>query len=80
MRTKARFLVYDTPDPTNRAVGVANLIPVVAARHIVQVAPSRAAFLTLHGDMAHMDVAITVEAVESGSAPGLGGPVAKKPC
>ncbi len=50
-------------DPTNRAVGAANLVPVAAARHITQVAPVTGSFLTLQGDLAHMDVAITVAAL-----------------
>lgn len=50
-------------DPTNRAVGSANLIPVSVARHISQVAPVTGSFLTLQGDIARMDVAVTVEAM-----------------
>jgi len=50
-------------DPTNRAVGAANLIPVAVARHIMQVAPVTGSFLTMQGDVARMDVSVTVEAV-----------------
>jgi len=50
-------------DPTNCAVGAANLIPVAVARHIMQVAPVSGSFLTLQGDVSHMDVSITVQAV-----------------
>lgn len=48
-------------DPTNRAVGSANLIPVAAARHIAQVAPVTGSFRTAQGDMPRMDVSISVE-------------------
>lgn len=48
-------------DPTNRAFGSANLIPVAVARHISQVAPVTGSFQTLQGDVAQMDVAVTVE-------------------
>jgi transglutaminase-like putative cysteine protease len=50
-------------DPTNRAVGAANLIPVAVARHIMQVAPVTGSFLTLQGDVARMDVGIVVRAI-----------------
>jgi len=48
-------------DPTNRVMGAANLIPVAVARHITQVAPVTGSFLTLQGDPAQMDVAISVQ-------------------
>ncbi len=52
-------------DPTNRAVGAANLIPVAVARHISQVAPVTGSFLNLQGHLARMDVSITVEAISA---------------
>ncbi|MDD7972195.1 transglutaminase family protein [Roseinatronobacter alkalisoli] len=51
-------------DPTNRAVGAGNLIPVAVARHIMQVAPVTGSFLTRQEDVARMDVAISVAAVD----------------
>jgi len=48
-------------DPTNRAMGSANLIPVAVARHIMQVAPVTGSFMTPQGDLARMDVSIRVE-------------------
>jgi transglutaminase-like putative cysteine protease len=54
-------------DPTNRVMGAANLIPVAVARHITQVAPVTGSFLTLHGDLAQMDVAISVQALVCGT-------------
>jgi transglutaminase-like putative cysteine protease len=48
-------------DPTNRFMGAANLIPVAVARHITQVAPVTGSFLTLQGDIAQMDVSISVQ-------------------
>ena len=48
-------------DPTNRAVGAANLIPVAVARHITQVAPVSGSFLTLEAGMPRMDVEVSVE-------------------
>lgn len=52
-------------DPTNRAVGAGNLIAVAVARHIRQVAPVTGSFLTLQGDLAHMEVAILVQALDT---------------
>lgn len=49
-------------DPTNRAVGAANLIPVAVARHIMQVVPVAGSFLTSQGGVVTMDVAVKVEA------------------
>ncbi|MGY6549100.1 MAG: transglutaminase family protein [Roseinatronobacter sp.] len=54
-----------TFDPTNSAMGAANLIPVAVARHIIQVAPVTGSFLTLQGAVAHMDVAISVQALDT---------------
>ncbi len=51
-------------DPTNRAVGAGNLIPVAVARHITQVAPVTGSFLTLQGDLAQMDVLVTVSSLD----------------
>ncbi len=51
-------------DPTNRALGAANLIAVAVARHITQVAPVSGSFLTLQAEIPRMDVEISVEAVE----------------
>lgn len=48
-------------DPTNCAMGAANLIPVAVARHIMQVAPVTGSFVTLQGDLAQMDVEISVQ-------------------
>lgn len=50
-------------DPTNRAVGSGNLIPVAAARHIMQVAPVTGSFQTSHRQPPRMDVHITVAEV-----------------
>lgn len=50
-------------DPTNRAVGSGNLIPVAAARHIMQVAPVIGSFQGTGGELAQMDVQVSVEAV-----------------
>lgn len=52
-------------DPTNRAIGAANLIPVAVGRHIMQVAPVTGSFLTVQGDLARMDVAISVQALDT---------------
>jgi transglutaminase-like putative cysteine protease len=54
-------------DPTNRAVGSANLIPVAVARNISQVAPVSGSF---HGngiDLVSMEVRVTVE--DAGETP-----------
>jgi len=48
-------------DPTNRAVGAGNLIPVAVARHITQVAPVSGTFVGADGDLLNMSVAVTVE-------------------
>ncbi|WP_333828803.1 transglutaminase family protein [Pararhodobacter sp.] len=48
-------------DPTNRAVGAGNLIPVAVARHITQVAPVSGTFVGADGDLLNMGVAVTVE-------------------
>jgi transglutaminase-like putative cysteine protease len=52
-------------DPTNRAVGSANLIPVAVGRHIMQVSPVTGSFVTLQGDIARMEVAISVQALDA---------------
>jgi transglutaminase-like putative cysteine protease len=52
-------------DPTNRVMGAANLIPVAVARHITQVAPVTGSFLTLQGDVAQMDVSISVQGLDN---------------
>lgn len=49
-------------DPTNRAVGAANLVPVAAARRIEQVAPVTGSFLGRAGDLASMTVEVDVAA------------------
>jgi transglutaminase-like putative cysteine protease len=48
-------------DPTNQAVGAANLIPVAVARRIEQVAPVTGSFHGLTNDLISMDVAVSVE-------------------
>ena len=48
-------------DPTNRAVGSANLIPVAAARRIEQVAPVIGSFHGTDSDLISMDVRVSVE-------------------
>ena len=48
-------------DPTNRALGSANLIPVAVARHIMQVAPVSGSYRGQQGGPARMDVSIRVE-------------------
>ena len=48
-------------DPTNRALGSANLIPVAAARHIAQVAPVTGSFHGGPGDLLSMAVHVTVD-------------------
>lgn len=48
-------------DPTNRAVGSANLIPVAVARNIGQVAPVVGSFLGTSVDLLSMEVAVSVE-------------------
>jgi transglutaminase-like putative cysteine protease len=50
-------------DPTNRAMGAGNLIPVAVGRHIMQVAPVTGSYQSAQGDAAQMDVAITVRAL-----------------
>ncbi|TVP72163.1 MAG: transglutaminase family protein [Rhodobacteraceae bacterium] len=47
-------------DPTNRAVGSANLIAVAAARHITQVAPVTGSFHGRPSDLLGMNVDVTV--------------------
>lgn len=47
-------------DPTNRAMGSANLIPVAAARHITQVAPVSGSFHGRPGDLLGMNVEVAV--------------------
>lgn len=47
-------------DPTNRAVGSANLIAVAAARHITQVAPVSGSFHGRPGDLLGMNVTVAV--------------------
>ncbi|KPQ05613.1 MAG: transglutaminase-like protein [Rhodobacteraceae bacterium HLUCCA12] len=48
-------------DPTNRAMGSANLIPVAAARHISQVAPVTGSFRGRPDDLLGMNVHVAVE-------------------
>ncbi|MBB4305608.1 transglutaminase-like putative cysteine protease [Rhodobium orientis] len=48
-------------DPTNRAVGSANLIPVAVARKIEQVAPVSGSFHGTNVDLLSMDVVVGVE-------------------
>ena len=48
-------------DPTNRAVGAANLIPVAVARRIEQVAPVSGSFHGARSDLISMDVRVSVE-------------------
>lgn len=48
-------------DPTNRAMGSANLIPVAVGRHIMQVAPVTGTFGSQTGETARMAVSIRVE-------------------
>lgn len=48
-------------DPTNRAVGSANLIPVAVARNIWQVAPVVGSYVGTNGDQLSMDVEVSVE-------------------
>ncbi|SMX44003.1 transglutaminase family protein [Maliponia aquimaris] len=48
-------------DPTNRAVGSANLIPVAVARKIQQVSPVTGSFHGRNTDLLSMDVAVQVE-------------------
>ncbi|MGY6634704.1 MAG: transglutaminase family protein [Alkalilacustris sp.] len=48
-------------DPTNRAMGPANLIPVAVARHITQVAPVTGSFHGRSGDLLGMSVEVAVE-------------------
>ncbi len=49
-------------DPTNRAVGSANLAPVSVARRIEQVAPVTGSFVGARGDLTAMDVEVAVAA------------------
>ncbi|MEL7182397.1 MAG: transglutaminase family protein [Pseudomonadota bacterium] len=53
-------------DPTNQAVGGANLIPVAVARRIEQVAPVTGSFRGKPGDMAQMDVGVCVKHLADG--------------
>lgn len=48
-------------DPTNRAVGAANLIPVAVARRIEQVAPVTGSFHGTTSDLISMDVGVSVK-------------------
>jgi transglutaminase-like putative cysteine protease len=48
-------------DPTNRAIGSGNLIPVAVARHITQVAPVTGSFHGSAGAQAEMTVEVSVE-------------------
>ncbi len=48
-------------DPTNRAIGAANLIPVAVARKIDQVAPVTGSFHGTPGDLISMDVGVSVK-------------------
>ena len=48
-------------DPTNRAVGSANLIPVAVARNILQVAPVIGSYAGSNVDLLSMDVEVSVE-------------------
>ena len=48
-------------DPTNRAVGEANLIPVAVARRIDQVALVTGSFHDVGNDLISMDVRVSVE-------------------
>lgn len=48
-------------DPTNRAVGAANLIPVAVARRIEQVAPVTGSFHGLRSDLISLEVGVSVE-------------------
>ena len=50
-------------DPTNRAVGSANLVPVAAARRIDQVAPVTGSFHGSNFDQLALDVMVDVEEV-----------------
>lgn len=47
-------------DPTNRAVGSANLIPVALARNISQVAPVIGSFHGANTDLLSMEVLVSV--------------------
>lgn len=47
-------------DPTNRAVGAANLIPVAVARDIAQVTPVAGSFLGTNTDLLSMEVTVKV--------------------
>ena len=47
-------------DPTNRAVGSGNLIPVAVGRHIRQVAPVTGSFHGTNTDLLEMNVQVTV--------------------
>ena len=47
-------------DPTNRAVGSGNLIPVAVGRHIGQVAPVTGSFQGTNTDLIEMNVQVTV--------------------
>ena len=49
-------------DPTNRAVGSANLIPVAVARHISQTAPVSGSFLDHPGAAPILSVQVKVDA------------------
>lgn len=48
-------------DPTNRALGAANLVPVSVARRIEQVAPVTGSFQGAGADRASMDVKVSIE-------------------
>ncbi len=61
-------------DPTNRAVGAANLVPVAVARHITQVTPVAGSFLGTNFDLLSMEVVVKVEdaAVSCATGPDQG--------
>ena len=48
-------------DPTNRAVGAANLIPVAVARRIEQATPVTGSFHGASSDLVSMDVRVSIE-------------------
>ncbi|WP_138468971.1 transglutaminase family protein [Poseidonocella sp. HB161398] len=57
-------------DPTNRAVGSANLVPVAVGRNISQVAPVAGSFSGSSADLLSMDVEVRVEEAGSGAHAG----------
>ncbi|MBT0779281.1 transglutaminase family protein [Paracoccus sp. pheM1] len=50
-------------DPTNRAVGSGNLVPVAVARHIAQVVPVAGSYHGTHAGWVEMEVEVRVEAM-----------------